>query len=349
MKITFIGDISLNDDYIDLYKENANPFTNLKPFLSSKNYNVGNLECMAKGEKGENILKKPRLTTTLSTLNYLKELNLNLVTLAQNHVYDHLEDGYDKTINFLEENKINYMGSGKSPEAAKQIKIIEREGIKIGILNYITSDTNPDLPIDSKVFLNTFHQETCIDDLVSIKEDVDFRIVILHWGGRVEGGLYPDFNQPSLAKKIIDSGADLVIGHHSHTIQPYEIYKGKYIFYSLGNFCFSDYTFNGEFNPMPKRRNITLILDVNFSKKNYTIHLNFFKNNKTSFSPLIYERKLKYRNLIFKIVSKFKPIWYVYFFNLKFILPFIHFSQRKDLSVKSKIKRLFKAIKKRIV
>lgn len=348
MTLTFLGDISLNDDYITLYKDNVNPFLNLKSILSDEKYIIGNLECIAKGEHGENLLKKPRLTTTLNTLNYLKELNLSLVTLAQNHIYDHLEDGYDKTTAFLENNQINHIGSGKSIEDVKKAKIIVKDNITIGLLNYVTLDTNPDLPLDSKVHLNIFDVDKCIKDIESLKKEIDFRVIILHWGGRVEGGLYPDFNQPTIARKLIDAGADLIIGHHSHTIQPYEIYKGKYIFYSLGNFCFSDYVFNGEYTPMSKRRNITLILDVNFTKSNYEINLNFFKNNKTNFSKINYGFKLKWRNIMFKLLSHSKLIWTIYYINLKFFLPILLFLQRQDLTTRTKFSRIFKAIKKRL-
>jgi len=51
--------------------------------------------------------------------------------------------------------------------------------------------------------------------------------MFLHWGGNMEGAKFPDWNQPKEAKDFIDAGADLIVGNHSHTIQPYEIYKGK--------------------------------------------------------------------------------------------------------------------------
>ena len=73
----------------------------------------------------------------------------------------------------------------------------------------------------------------------SLKDRVDHIVMILHWGGKV-GEVIFGFQSTRFSKKMINYGADLVIGHHSHTIQPYEIYK-KVHFYSLGNFVFLIY------------------------------------------------------------------------------------------------------------
>src|SRR5690348_9397938 len=85
LRFSFIGDISFNNQYIDFYKQGIDPFENLRPSLFSSDYVVGNLECLAKGEKGENQLKKPRLSTTAETLNFLSTINAKVVSLAQNH------------------------------------------------------------------------------------------------------------------------------------------------------------------------------------------------------------------------------------------------------------------------
>ena len=120
--ITFLGDISLNDKYNYLYKNGEKPFESLKDILFGSDFVVGNLECLAKGDKGENLLKRPRLKTNLETLNYLKDLNLGLALLAHNHTYDNLEDGFLKTINFLKGNSIAYIGAGLSQAEELQIQ-----------------------------------------------------------------------------------------------------------------------------------------------------------------------------------------------------------------------------------
>lgn len=350
MKISFVGDIALNDYYIVAYKIDLNPFSNLQPVLASSDFVIGNLECMAKGEQGENLLKKPRLTTTVETLNYLNTLNVNIVSLANNHIYDHLEDGFLKTTRFLEENKIQYLGASLNKNRAAEPTIITQKDIKIGFLNYVTNDTNPNLPSDAKVFLNVFDLDKAEDDIKRLKQKVDHIVILLHWGGRVEGGLYPDFDQPKIARKLIDTGADLIIGHHSHTIQPYEVYKGKYIFYSLGNFCFSDYWFEGEFHTMPQRRMISAIIGITFSQDKYQIQTDYFINEINSFSKIDnYKKKIHLRNKIFSVLLRYKPVWYIYYFQKQIILPFILFFNRNDLSFKIKLLRLFRYISKKFL
>jgi len=322
MKITFLGDIALNNNYIELYRTNINPFIGVENILKSNDYVIGNLECMLEGEQGENELKKPRLTTKRETLNYLKYMHLNVACLAHNHVYDHLEDGFRKTISFLKQNEIMYLGAGLTKGEVSRPIILEKDGLKIGILNYVTRDTNPNLPQNAGVLLNTFEIEKCKNDINIIKSEVNHVVLSLHWGGRVEGGLYPDWDQPKLARHLIDVGADIIIGHHSHTFQPYEIYKGKYIFYSLGNFCFSDYYFDGQFYPLSKRRNLTGLIHVNFYKTGYYINNYFYRNKGDHFQ----EKKnypIKFHNWIYKLLIKKKPFWNIYFFYLKNILPAI--------------------------
>jgi len=348
MKINFLGDISLNDDYIRLYKEGKNPFAEIEPVLAEADFVVGNLECMAKGDQGENKLKKPRLTTTLETLNYLKNIRLKVASLAHNHVYDHLEDGFLKTTNFLKSNQINYLGAGFTPEEAAKPVILRHGDITVGLLNYITGDTNPNLPENAGIFLNVFDFDKCKNDILALKPQVNHIVLLLHWGGRVEGGLYPDWDQPQIARGLIDAGADLIIGHHSHTVQPYEIYKNKYIFYSLGNFCFSDYWFDGVFNPMPQNRMTTVLVKVNFDKDNYDVSMSYFRNNRKVFEKFLhYETIVARRNWIFKTFLNKKFFWHAYYFYNKYIQSLLIFFERRDISINQKIIRSFKSICKR--
>lgn len=344
VSISFLGDVSFNDNYISLYKDGKKPFNSLQNTFDNQDYVIGNLECMAKGGDGENLDKKPRLTATVDTLNYLNQIPVNIVSLAQNHIYDHLEDGFRKTTQFLEENSIKYLGAAKNREEASQALIIDKNSIKIGLLNYASEDTNPSVPDSAGLKVNIFTLKKAISDIKEIKERVNHTVILLHWGGRVEGGHYPDWNQPQIARQLIDAGADLIIGHHPHTVQPFEQYKDKHIFYSLGNFCFSDYTFEGKFNPMPKRRMITPIVNIEFSKTNYTVDIKYFKNEITHFTPLNYESVMNRRNKIFKILKKNKWLWQIYFLYKQKALPFVMFLRRDDLSFTHKIKRIYTSI-----
>jgi len=339
-QVVFLGDISLNNEYIERYKKGLNPFSKIVKKLCLSNIVIGNLECMAKGSQGQNLAKKPRLTTTEKTLNYLNTLNVNLVSLAHNHIYDHLEDGFIKTTDFLHKNNIDFLGASLEKEKYGKPHIETVNDIKIGFLNYVDLDTNPNLPKNSKVFLNTFNLEKTVDCIKDIRKEVDHIVLLMHWGGRVEGGLYPDWEQPKIARQLIDSGADLIIGHHSHTIQPFEIYKGKHIFYSLGNFCFSDFCFEGKNYKMSRRRKNIIIPIASFSKTRYTVKISFWKNEGDEIIPYpSYRFKMMMRNNLFKLHES-RAIWSIYFFIYRKISPILFYLLINDMSLYKKMKSL---------
>ena len=349
IKIAFVGDIALNNKYIDYYQQGINPFISMKGHLTNHDFVIGNLECIIQGEYGENLLKRPRLSTNSETLSFLKDIKIKVVTLANNHVYDNLEDGYIKTVKLLDAWGISYLGAGLTEEQAEKPLLISKNDIKIGLLNYITDDTNPNLPMVSPVFLNLFNLKKAEQDIERLSNLVDWVIVLMHWGGRVEGGLYPDYDQPNIAKKLIRCGADAVIGHHSHTFQPYEKYRKKYIFYSLGNFCFSDFSFESENYIQPFRRKITTILSSDFWKEDYSISLKFYQNMGNYFRPLShYSKNVRIQNIIHKFIFINKCHWHIYFFHKQHILPLASFMRRRDIRFKEKCNRISKAVRKRV-
>ena len=326
----FVGDIGLNDAYIDLYQRNIHPFNALVPHLSGIDLLAGNLECIARGDLGENQLKRPRIGTTAETLKLLKDIHLGLVSLATNHVYDQLEDGFQKTLDFLQNEDIFFLGAGMKREDAFQPCIFEKNGLTFCFLNYVTPDTNPSLPVNAKVYLNEFQLEKCLNDLREFNS-CNFRIVLMHWGGRFEGGLFPDFDQMGLARKLIDNGADLIIGHHSHTLQPFEKYKGKYIFYSLGNFCFSDIHFEGKIRKMSSiRERESVMVRADFNSDNYSVKLIPFRNENLILQISKWPRiKLWIRNVFFQLIQ-FKPFWNIYNVYFKKFRPLWIQVFRKD-------------------
>jgi len=322
LKINFIGDISLNDEYIIMRKKGLTPFNSVLFILTNCDLVIGNLECLIEGSDGENRLKNPRLRTDNNAINYLKDINLGLACLANNHVYDNLEDGFNKTTNYLNSNGIEFIGA--STIGNERVPYIyTKNNIKIGILNYVTADTNPSIPDTADVKVNLFDTKDVLSDIYILKQNVDHIIVFIHWGGSMEGSMYPDKYQPSLARVMIEAGADLIIGHHSHTLQPYEIYKGKHIFYSLGNFCFSDVMVEGKKLELDKKRtNPSIILSVDFFKTKYSIQIHGIRNNKDFIeqdNSVIKKKVIQIaydNNLIFK-----SPFWEIYHFYEKRIYP----------------------------
>jgi len=152
------------------------------------------------------------------------------VSLANNHIGNFGQAGIDETINLLETNKIGWSGSG-------HLDIQERKGIKFGFLAYNGVGA-------------TFDREGIATEIKEAKNKVDVLIVSAHWGAEYElipqkgAGVAPD-DPREIGHLIIDSGADLIIGNHPHTVQGVELYKNKLITYAHGNFIF-DQTWSQE-------------------------------------------------------------------------------------------------------
>lgn len=325
VQVSFIGDISLNSVYNEFYEKGVDPFHEVSQLLHHSDLVVGNLECLAKGDFGENERKRPRLNTKPETLNYLANINLGLALLANNHIYDNLEDGFLKTIRSLEKNNIKYIGASSGKDTLKGHYIHIQENISICFLNYVTSDTNYSLDDYTQIKVNGFSLERAIIDIEKYKKQCDFVVMCIHWGGFLEGAMYPDKKLPQIAHQLIDKGCDLIVGHHSHTLQPYEIYRSKYIFYSLGNFCFGDVEFEGKRTVWDKKRNASsVILHIKFFKSHYEIQPDSILN-RNGFILLSNDKtRIKRMNARVNLIYS-KLLWPLYVFKEKKIYPGIRY------------------------
>ncbi|MEI7510986.1 MAG: AmmeMemoRadiSam system protein B [Candidatus Peregrinibacteria bacterium] len=145
---------------------------------------------------------------------------INIASLANNHTLDFGKSGYTESKNYLESAGISTFGHPFNTQNISVIK--EIRGVKIGFVAYHE--------------LFTHDPQTVLDEIKRIRPAVDFIIVYAHWGTEYFTGIPP--SQQKTAKQLVDAGADMIIGHHPHVVQPMEIYNGKPIFYSLGNFIF---------------------------------------------------------------------------------------------------------------
>jgi len=168
---------------------------------------------------------------------YIKTLQgagINVVNLANNHVGDYGLQGLYDTIANLDSAGIRYVGAGRDLDQARTPLIIELRGKRIGLLGYYGSGTWA--ATRSRPGVAPRHEPSIISDVQKLRATVNYLVVSFHWGE--ESADRPSPEQIRLAHRVIDAGADLIVGHHSHTLQGIERYKGKVIAYSLGNFVF---------------------------------------------------------------------------------------------------------------
>ncbi|HHV98861.1 MAG TPA: CapA family protein [Clostridiaceae bacterium] len=221
----------------DILKEGDIVFGNLEGPITDKTHS---LTAYSKtNTNGKFVLKG-----TTESFEALKYAGFNMLSLANNHILDYYQEGLFDTIDILKENGIAFSGAGSNLEEARKPAIIEKNGLKIGLLSYtdfadIVYAGNPRISFaagENKAGVAPIKYEYIKEDIANIESEVDILMVSLHWGVEESFEILP--SQVELAHDLIDSGADVILGHHPHQFQGMEVYKGKPIFYSLGNFIF---------------------------------------------------------------------------------------------------------------
>ena len=241
--IAIVGDIMLGRNlsaYWEKYGSNY-PFELVKDEFKNCYIVFGNLECPLVYKEKINGLKKNgkkkiHLYAEEDAAKSLRDAGFNMISLANNHTLDYGQDGIKQTMELLEKQNIKYAGIWKGDLSMPNEPVVfEVKGTKVGFLCY--SDVSPKsfaagvkkygtIPATVKVMKK---------DIKNARKKVDILIVYLHWGKEFEN--VKKFQYKG-ARNLIDAGADVVISSHTHIFQDIEKYKGKYIFYGLGNFVF---------------------------------------------------------------------------------------------------------------
>jgi len=225
-KILFVGDIMLDREVESLIKKNSNfyPYQKISEFTKKYDLVFGNLE-------GPIVENPPNFSQDSLTFAFSKDVleglsfgNFKIVSLANNHTLNMGENGLAETRKFLEEGKIKFVGD--------PLKCSEDFLYQEGDIIFLAFN---------KTYAKSCADEEIIETIksTSSKNSENFIIINMHWGNEYQ--LTSSLKQQKLAHKMIDAGADLIIGHHPHVVQEVEIYKNKLIFYSLGNFIFDQY------------------------------------------------------------------------------------------------------------
>ena len=279
LTIQFFGDISLSGLYCIPTNHIAvrNNLADIERQLEPCHIRIGNWETPLIGNGELNTRKKYLLTTTPEAADLISPLQLNIVTLANNHIYDAGYSGVLQTIEFLTRKNISYCGFGFTKEEAQMPFVVSRDGVTVALLNYIGTEAIDylSLPSNSGVHVNELHEQNVIRDIHELKNKVDHIIVSCHWGRDIH--YEPPIEHRYLARKFIEEGASLVYGGQSHIQLGYETWGDGLIFYSLGDFLFSPINIaNGDFfwTQPPQTRKIG-VPTVIFTKK--TIALKSWK------------------------------------------------------------------------
>lgn len=277
MKILIAGDLFVSDQFY-----NANIIDkSVQDLFSKADYRIVNLEAPITEDNPKNKILKtgPHLRMSSNTIMpYLHHLKIDAVTMANNHILDYGNKGVTDTFKELVDHKIKYIGAGNDLTEAKKPLSLHKDGMKIAILNFCENEwsiAEDDLPGANPMDV--------IDNTNQIREakaSHDKVIVIVHGGHE-----YYNLPSPRMQKQYrfyADQGADIVVGHHTHCISGYEVYKGVPIYYSLGNFLFTKNNPNEEWYT-------GLILEVEITSEGIECQIHPVRQEKGSFSLSLLE------------------------------------------------------------
>ncbi len=210
---------------------------NLRKLISDCDISICNFEAPIKIDSMKPIKKVgPHIYQSPESIKYVKNVGFNILSLANNHIYDFGQETLLSTIKEIKNQGIDFIGGGKNFQQTYQAKTISAKGIKIGLLACAENQFGclyDNLNRGGYAWL--FH-DLIEDNIRALRKEVDIVVLIVHAG--VENINAPIKEWRDRYKRLCNVGVDVVIGHHPHVPQGYEKYNNSMIFYSLGNFYF---------------------------------------------------------------------------------------------------------------
>lgn len=231
--LMFAGDVTLADHFKEVIGKNyKKPFANLDEYRQA-DLSMVNLENPFTRATSPMPDKQFNFKADPEDVKVLEAGGIDVVNLANNHTMDYQADGLKETLQTLDKAGIHYVGAGQDITEARRPKIIDVKGQRVAYLSYWGEEYGA---AANKPGVNSIQETRIAEDIQAIRNQVDWVIVNYHWGQELATA--PADWQVKLGRFTIDQGADVVVGHHPHVLQGAEIYRGRPIAYSLGNFIF---------------------------------------------------------------------------------------------------------------
>ena len=245
--LCFTGDLMCHSTQFNYAKVNADSFDftgvykEVKQYLCEPDLTIGNLETVIAGNN-EGYSGYPYFNAPDDFIYALKAAGFDLLITANNHALDQGWDGVKRTNEVINENRLYQTGTFISQEDRDSVRIFEINSIRIAILAYSENTNGLPIPKGKDFVINLIDEELIRKDIIKAREkNVDIVLVHLHYG--IEYLREPNDYQTEVVKKIIELGADIIIGGHPHVIQPVDYFKTNntkldsgFVAYSLGNF-----------------------------------------------------------------------------------------------------------------
>lgn len=254
LTLGFVGDIGFSEGYsiIRVFRDNGSDVNNsIEPEVLSTLQGVDIMMANNEFPYSDKGAPLPDKTYTFrakpESAGIMKDLGVDIVSLANNHAYDYGPDALIDTIDILNEIKLPFVGAGKNIEEAKKPAYFHVYDKVISFVSatqierFASPDTK-EATESSPGVLRTLDPGKFVDTISTANENSDFVVVYVHWGS--ESTDLVEKSQRDLAQAYVDAGADLIIGDHSHCLQGIDYIGDVPVFYSLGNFWFNSKTMN---------------------------------------------------------------------------------------------------------
>lgn len=241
VSIAVTGDVMFARNMPNVLSLESSPFAGVSNVTSNVDLLLINFENAAT-YSGDALKGDVPLKCDPSYVPLAKGNNNTVASLANNHAFDYGITGMKDTISYLKEAGITPIGAGETEDEAHQAVVQDINGRKITILNYMDSNNFAEYSYDVMPYANgtspgySAYDSEDAQKQISENNDSDLIVAYLHFGNEYSNS--PNEDQVRIAHELIDYGADVVIGSHPHVTQGIEMYNGKPIFYSLGNFIF---------------------------------------------------------------------------------------------------------------
>jgi poly-gamma-glutamate synthesis protein (capsule biosynthesis protein) len=222
-------------DYTSFFRE-------VREEISSADIAMANLETTL-GGKEQKYTGYPRFSSPDELADALKYAGFDVVVTSNNHCMDRGEKGLLRTLKVLKDRGLQPIGTSESSEARRKVFVKEANGLKVAFLAYTYGTNGIPVPEDKPYLVNLIEEKAILSDLARARECADAVVIYLHFGQ--EYRREPSEEQKRLARLLLESGADVIIGSHPHVLQPGEWIEvedpaggtvKKYAAYSLGNF-----------------------------------------------------------------------------------------------------------------
>lgn len=241
--LSFAGDIMFDKSVAGFIKSKGEDyvFQGYEKYLKSSDVVFGNLETSL-CSSGQPVSEKEHIFRSSPKLaSFMKKYNFTVMSIANNHTMDYGRAAFVESLRILKESGISYGGGGHNREEANDGVIIEKKGLKIGFIAFTSVIPSVDWYAGEKrpgiIGAYKIHEEEVLKAVGNLDAKCDILVVSVHWGK--EGATEVREQESEMAHKLVDAGADVIMGHHPHVVQSFELYQDKLILYSLGNFIFT--------------------------------------------------------------------------------------------------------------